>query len=80
MITRQEDRAGEKLFVDFPGQRLPIYDRAIRRGGLMAELFVGVFGALDIHLIADNYGTHKTPRSSAAWRVTQDSNCTSSPL
>jgi transposase len=42
---RQEHRAGEKLFVDFPGQRLPIWDR--RTGALVlgAELFVGVLGA-----------------------------------
>ncbi len=42
---RQEHRAGEKLFVDFPGARLPIYDR--RSGGVAfeAELFVAVLGA-----------------------------------
>lgn len=43
---RQEHRAGERLFVDFPGQRLPIYDRSgeVR---LEAELFVAVLGASD---------------------------------
>jgi transposase len=42
---RQEHRAGEKLFVDFPGAQLPIYDR--RSGGVAfgAELFVAVLGA-----------------------------------
>ncbi len=42
---RQEHRAGEKLFVDFPGARLAIYDR--RRGAVAfeAELFVAVLGA-----------------------------------
>ena len=45
LVMRQEHRAGEKLFVDFPGQTLPIYDR--RSGGisLQAELFVAVLGA-----------------------------------
>ena len=27
VVMRQEHRAGEKLFVDFPGRRIPIYDR-----------------------------------------------------
>ena len=45
---RQEHRAGEKLFVDFPGQQLPIYDRrtgevalrgrAVRRRARRVEL------------------------------------------
>jgi transposase len=42
---RQEHRAGEKLFVDFPGQRLPIYDRRSGEVRLEAELFVAVLGA-----------------------------------
>ncbi len=42
---RQEHRAGEKLFVDFPGQRLPIYDRRSGEVAIMAELFVAVMGA-----------------------------------
>ena len=45
VVMRQEHRAGEKLFVDFPGQTIPIYDRRTRRGGLQAELFVAVLGA-----------------------------------
>jgi transposase len=42
---RQEHRAGEKLFVDFPGALLPIYDH--RSGAVVfeAELFVAVLGA-----------------------------------
>jgi transposase len=45
VVMRHEHRAGEKCFVDFPGQRLHIYDR--RSGGVTmeAELFVAVLGA-----------------------------------
>src|SRR5437763_10662851 len=28
VVMRQEHKAGEKLFVDFPGRRIPIYDDA----------------------------------------------------
>jgi transposase len=45
LVMRQEHRAGEKLFVDFPGQRLPIYDRRTNAVALEAELFVAVLGA-----------------------------------
>lgn len=45
LVMRQEHRAGEKLFVDFPGQRLPIYDRRINAVAFEAELFVAVLGA-----------------------------------
>ena len=45
VVMRQEHRAGEKLFVDFPGQRLPIYDRRTGAVVLEAELFVAVLGA-----------------------------------
>ena len=44
VVLRQEHRAGEKLFLDFPGDTLPIVDPAtgeITR----AELFVAVLGA-----------------------------------
>jgi len=41
---RQEHRAGEKLFVDFPGQTIPIVDPAT--GEIWrSELFVAVLGA-----------------------------------
>src|SRR5215207_11657863 len=42
---RQEHRSGEKLFVDFPGQRLAIYDRRNGAVSFEAELFVAVLGA-----------------------------------
>jgi transposase len=38
---RQEHRAGETPFVDFPGQRLPIWDRRSGALAFEAELFVG---------------------------------------
>ena len=45
VVMRQEHRAGEKVFVDFPGQLLPIYDRKSGALRLEAELFVAVLGA-----------------------------------
>ena len=42
---RQEHRAREKLFVDFAGARLAIYDRRSGEVALEAELFVAVLGA-----------------------------------
>src|SRR5205823_11364301 len=42
---RQEHRAGEKLFVDFPGAVLSIYDRRSGAVAFEAELFVAVLGA-----------------------------------
>jgi transposase len=44
VVMRQEHRAGEKLFVDFPGQTLPIVDPATGEVW-RAELFVAVLGA-----------------------------------
>ncbi len=41
---RQDHRAGEKCFVDFSGQRLPIYDVRSGEVALRAELFVAVLG------------------------------------
>ena len=44
VVLRQEHKAGEKLFVDYAGDTIPIYDP---RGGpeLPASLFVAVLGA-----------------------------------
>ena len=44
VVTRQDHRAGEKLFVDYAGQTVPVTDRAageIRE----AQIFVAVLGA-----------------------------------
>jgi transposase len=45
VVMRQEHKAGEKLFVDFPGHRIPIYDEATGEVAFCAELFVAVLGA-----------------------------------
>jgi transposase len=45
VVMRQEHKAGEKLFVDFPGRRIPIYDERIGEVAFEAELFVAVMGA-----------------------------------
>jgi len=45
VVMRQEHRAGEKCFVDFPGRRIPIYDEATGQRSFEAELFVAVLGA-----------------------------------
>jgi transposase len=42
---RQEHKAGEKLFVDFPGDTLPIYDAKTGKVDFEAEIFVAVLGA-----------------------------------
>jgi len=45
VVMRQEHKAGERLFVDFPGRRIPIYDEATGDKAFDAELFVAVLGA-----------------------------------
>src|ERR1700694_1381247 len=45
VVMRQEHKAGEKLFVDFPGRRIPIYDEQTGELAFEAELFVAVLGA-----------------------------------
>jgi transposase len=44
-VLRQEHRAGEKVFVDFAGQTIPIVDRGTGEILFEAEIFVGVLGA-----------------------------------
>lgn len=45
VTMRQHHRAGEKMFVDFPGMTIPIYDRASGTVSFEAELFVSALGA-----------------------------------
>ena len=45
VVMRQDHLAGEKLFVDFPGLTIPIYDEATMEISYRAELFVAVLGA-----------------------------------
>src|SRR5207247_7275456 len=44
VVMRQDPRAGEKMFVDFPGQTVPVVD-AVTGRVLQAEIFVAVLGA-----------------------------------
>jgi transposase len=45
VVMRQDHKAGEKMFVDFPGLRIPIYDEVTLEVSFRAELFVAVLGA-----------------------------------
>jgi transposase len=45
VVMRQDHKAGEKLFVDFPGMTIPIYDEGDLSVSFHAELFVAVLGA-----------------------------------
>ena len=45
VVMRQDHKAGEKLFVDFPGLTIPIYDERTLEVNFRAELFVAVLGA-----------------------------------
>ena len=45
LVMRHDHLAGEKLFVDFPGQTVPIYDRVTETEVMRAEIFVAVLGA-----------------------------------
>ena len=45
LVMRHDHLAGERLFIDFPGQTVPIYDRMAEAGVMRAEIFVAVLGA-----------------------------------
>jgi transposase len=45
VTMRHDHRAGEKLFIDFPGLTIPIYDERTLEVNFNAELFVSVLGA-----------------------------------
>jgi len=45
VTMRHDHKAAEKLFVDFPGLRIPIYDEHTLKVSFYAELFVAVLGA-----------------------------------
>jgi transposase len=44
-VLRQDHKAGEKVFVDFAGQTVPIIDRVTGEVLFEAQIFVGVLGA-----------------------------------
>jgi transposase len=58
VVMRQVHRAGEKLFVDFPGEKIPIYDRRTGALTLNAELFVAVAGASN-YLFAEAFASQE---------------------
>ena len=45
VVLRQEYRAGEKLFIDYAGDKIPIYDPKTGEVNFQAPLFVAVLGA-----------------------------------
>jgi len=45
VVMRQSHKAGEKLFVDFPGMQIPIYEEGRLTVSFSAELFVAAMGA-----------------------------------
>lgn len=45
MVLRQEYRGGEKLFIDYAGDKIPIYDPSTGELDFQASLFVAVLGA-----------------------------------
>jgi transposase len=45
VVLRQEYRAGEKLFIDYAGDKIPIYDRQTGDVDFRAPVFVAVLGA-----------------------------------
>jgi transposase len=45
VVMRFDHKAGEKLFVDYPGMTIPIYDERDLTVSFHAELFVAVLGA-----------------------------------
>ena len=44
-VMRQEHKAGERLFVDFPADTVPVYDAKTGQLAMHAEVFVAVMGA-----------------------------------
>ena len=45
VVLRQDYVAGQKMFVDFPGATVPIYDRETGTVSIEAQIFVSVLGA-----------------------------------
>lgn len=45
VVLRQDHVAGKKMFVDFPGQTVPIYDHETEAVVMEAQIFVSVLGA-----------------------------------
>lgn len=62
LVMHHEHRAGEKCFVDFSGQRLPIYDARSGAISFSAELFVALLGASN-YLSAEALSPRGSPSS-----------------
>lgn len=62
VVMRQDHKAGEKMFVDFPGQTIPIYDRRSGQVAMQAELFVAAVGASGM-LFCEALPSQKTLRN-----------------
>jgi len=45
VVLRHDHRAGEKMFVDYAGDKIPIHDRQTGEVIYQASLFVAVLGA-----------------------------------
>jgi len=45
VVLRQEHRAGEKMFVDYAGDKIPVFDRQTGEVAFHASVFVAVLGA-----------------------------------
>ena len=48
VVLRQDHVAGQKMFIDFPGQTVPIYDRESQTAVMQAQIFVSVLGASNL--------------------------------
>lgn len=60
VVMHQEHRAGEKLFVDYPGQTIPITDPGAGAVAFRAELFVAVLGASS-YMYAEAFPSQELP-------------------
>jgi transposase len=60
VVMHQEHRAGEKLFVDYPGQTIPIVDACTGVIGVKAEIFVAVLGASN-YMYAEAFPSQELP-------------------
>jgi transposase len=69
VTMRQAHKAGEKLFVDFPGDTVPVWDRRTGEVAMRAELFVAVLGASN-YLYAEAF-----PSQELLYWVTAHVNC-----
>jgi transposase len=58
VTMRQAHKAGEKLFVDFPGDTIPVWDRRTGEVAVRAELFVAVMGASN-YLYAEAFASQE---------------------